>query len=137
MMQWKMGSAWRMECKQQKDREKSNGAVCQGGCTFPTPPPALGNEESACFDGMKTILCCTHFSFPRSRAACHRRQSKYFSFTKKNGSIVISLILASQIKMSSREPHRVLNTWGTSKQTSGKPVKVTNDKEAPWEILTS
>ena len=39
----------------QEAERKKKVPICQGGCTFPNLPSALGNEQSVCFDGMKTI----------------------------------------------------------------------------------
>lgn len=91
------------------EKKKRNGSNGQGNYTISPMPPALGNEESTCFDGMKTISCGTHLSFSEAERPHHRRASKYFSFTKKHGSIVILLILASEIKMLSRNHGQVVN----------------------------
>lgn len=77
-----------------KKTKKSTAASHQGSCTFPTLPPALDNKESACFDGMRIFHAAPTSVFSEAEQPHHKRESKYFSFRKKNGSIVTALILA-------------------------------------------
>lgn len=72
-----------MEDGKQKEKKKKKGKVpiCQGGCTFPNLPCALGNSK-VCFDGMKTIRAAPTSVFSEAEQP-HRKSQNIFPSQRK------------------------------------------------------
>lgn len=127
----------RMEDEKQKRHKKERWSSLPGTLHLSTLSRLWVMRNVHVLMEWKRFCAAPTSVFSEAEQPQHRRQSKYFPFTKKNGSVIISLILASEIKMVSRELEQVLNTWGTKRKQALNVSVVTNDRTAPWEIFHS
>lgn len=93
--------------KQERNQTSKGSSVARRLCC-PSPVPGSQQQATSLFRWTENHFLLHPFQGSRSSAAPHNWQSKYFSFTKKNGCIVLSLVWESQAEARARHPGQVL-----------------------------